>query len=79
MIGYAKKKRGSVSGAQDLNRSGRNSAMGGVLPLNLNALEGGSRSQLSSRSGLNSARGYHPPISLLPNAAAEKNGDGGMG
>ena len=79
MIGFAKKKRASIAGGAESNRGGRSSALGGVLGLNLNNVGGDSRSSLSSRSGLNSARGYHPPISLLPNPAQEKNAEDGAG
>lgn len=75
MIGFAKKKRASIAGGADSSRGGRSSALGGVLGLNLNSVGGDSRGALSSRSGLNSARGYHPPISLLPNPVPDNNGD----
>ena len=79
MIGFAKKKRASIAGGADSNRGGRSSALGGGFGLNLNNVGGDSRSALSSRSGLNSARGDHPPISLLPNPVQDKSAEDGAG
>ena len=62
MIGFAKKKSISISGAA--SDSGRSQRGGGVLGLNMNDVAMGERrgslSSLSSRSGMNSARGHRP-------------------
>ena len=77
MIGFAKKKRASIAGGE-----GGRTPRGGVLGLNLNNVGGDSLSSLSSRSGMNSARGHHPTplipnLDIQPNAEAASSGTGG--
>jgi len=69
MIGFAKKKRASIAGGE-----GGRTPRGGVLGLNLNNV-GESMSSLSSRSGMNSARGHHPTQQLVPNPGVQKNAE----
>ena len=66
MIGFAKKKRASIAGGAETPRSG-SARRGSVLGMNLNSGVVDSQSSMSSRSGMNSARGHHAPISLLQN------------